>query len=427
MDDLVEKILSSTIQNKAPTGKEIISKNESKNKLYEFASALYAKGLSGKSVLVALNEENIVSFNSVLSKQEVNEICEKVESKMKTRGNQKYDKDDELSTRLVSLEDIQEKELEWIIPNLIPKYQITVFAGDGGVGKTSLWAHFASKFSTGEPLFFEETTDRKPMKIIYFSSEDPSDTVLKKKLVHNHANLTMIQTITLEDSRLQRIKYDSRFLKNIINDNRPDVIIFDPLQSFLPDNVNMSARNKMREALNNLLVLATKYKVTFFVMAHTNKKSNASGRERASDSADIWDISRSFLFVGNLDDELKYLSNEKNNYARLQKTYLFSIENDAIVMKGITDRRDDDFQMEKLNERKEKTSVGKAEDYIVDLLKHQKLSSIELDNILVKSGFPQHTIKRAKGNLKKNKLIDYKREGSNRGNDLQQTVYFLTE
>lgn len=426
-DEKVYEFLNAIKKANQPDVEDVIKEGQRNDTLFKTACVLYAKGLSINGILVALKEENNTKCVPPLSDKEVERICESVKNQFEKRGPQKYDPDDELSTRLISLNDIEEKELEWIIPNLIPKNQITVFAGDGGVGKTSLWSHIASKLSTGEPLFFEKSTDRKPLKIVYFSSEDPSDSVLKKKLVHNKADLSMIKTIMLDDSRLQRVKFDSRFLKNIISDNRPDIIIFDPLQSFLPENTNMSARNKMREAMNHLLVLAQQYQVTFFVMAHTNKKSNVSGRERAADSADIWDIARSFLFIGMLKDDMKYLSNEKNNYARLQKTYLFSIENDVIVMKGISNNRDDDFQMEKLKSRREKTSVNQAEDYIVDLLENQKLSSDELEKIVLNSGYSAYALKNAKTNLIKDKVIDYVRDGSNRGDDVQKTIYYLVE
>ena len=112
----------------------------------------------------------------------------------------------------------------------------------------------------------------------------------------------------------------------------------------------MYARNQMRDALGNLLYLGRKYQVSFLVTCHTNKKPNAGPRERAADSADIWDIARSFIFVGVLKDDLRYLSNEKNNYAELQKTYLFSrisfnisqglyFMNRPIVLKKQTTRR----------------------------------------------------------------------------------------
>jgi hypothetical protein len=40
---------------------------------------------------------------------------------------------------LVSMANIQEKSPEWLIVDYIPKYQITVMAGEGGSGKTSVF------------------------------------------------------------------------------------------------------------------------------------------------------------------------------------------------------------------------------------------------------------------------------------------------
>lgn len=40
---------------------------------------------------------------------------------------------------LVSLNDIEEKEASWLVPQRMPKGQIIILAGDGGSGKTSCW------------------------------------------------------------------------------------------------------------------------------------------------------------------------------------------------------------------------------------------------------------------------------------------------
>lgn len=39
---------------------------------------------------------------------------------------------------LVSLNDIEEKEASWLVPQRMPKGQIIILAGDGGSGKTSI-------------------------------------------------------------------------------------------------------------------------------------------------------------------------------------------------------------------------------------------------------------------------------------------------
>lgn len=58
---------------------------------------------------------------------------------------------------LVSLNDIEEKEASWLVPQRMPKGQIIILAGDGGSGKTSCWCSLAAAISTGAQVFFDET------------------------------------------------------------------------------------------------------------------------------------------------------------------------------------------------------------------------------------------------------------------------------
>ena len=71
----------------------------------------------------------------------------------------------------------------------------------------------------------------------------------------------------------------------------------------------MGARNAMRSTLNNLIALGEIYHVTIIIIVHTNKREMAGGRNRASDSSDIWDIARSVIFVGDTNDnDVHYFS-----------------------------------------------------------------------------------------------------------------------
>lgn len=54
---------------------------------------------------------------------------------------------------LVSLNDIEEKEASWLVPQRMPKGQIIILAGDGGSGKTSCWCSLAAAISTGAQVF----------------------------------------------------------------------------------------------------------------------------------------------------------------------------------------------------------------------------------------------------------------------------------
>ena len=48
-------------------------------------------------------------------------------------------KEEDYSQYLQNVEEIERKDIEWLIPNWIPKGGITLLVGDGGIGKTNLW------------------------------------------------------------------------------------------------------------------------------------------------------------------------------------------------------------------------------------------------------------------------------------------------
>ena len=80
--------------------------------------------------------------------------------------------------QLVRLSDIQEREMEWLVPGYLAYGGINLLFGDGGVGKTFIWNSLAAAITTGQPTIFErdlyDPPERKPRNIIYFSAEDSS-------------------------------------------------------------------------------------------------------------------------------------------------------------------------------------------------------------------------------------------------------------
>lgn len=52
------------------------------------------------------------------------------------------------------LSDLEEKEIEWLVPAVIPRRQITVMAGEGGCGKTGVWCAIAAAISAGNGVLF---------------------------------------------------------------------------------------------------------------------------------------------------------------------------------------------------------------------------------------------------------------------------------
>jgi len=338
--------------------------------------------------------------------------------------------DDNEDYHMISMDEVEEKEIQWLIPNYIPKEQITLIVGDGGVGKTTSWTSIISALSKGELCFFEnqEEDKREPLKIGFFSSEDPHDSIIKKKLRLNLAKQSNVKTIPITDKRFHKVKFNSQYLEGLIIENKLEVLVFDPLQSFIGDSVNMGARNTMRSTLNNLIALGKIYHVTIIIIVHTNKREMAGGRNRASDSSDIWDIARSVIFVGDASDEgIHYFSQEKSNYGKLQPTTLFKIEDSVIVKVGTTSKKDFDFQKEKTKGNKKKSLVEEAKEAVISLLNDHDAYSDEIYNLAEELDISKSTLKRARAELTSEGTIKPKRTGSNKGNDKQRTIFSLVK
>ena len=134
-------------------------------------------------------------------------------------------------------------------------------------------------------------------------------------------------------------------MERVLRSVRPALCIFDPVQGFTPPKLNMGSRNEMRDCMAPLLSIGEEIGTASLVVCHTNKRKGAAGRDRIADSADLWDIARSVLMAGYTEDQdVRYLSNEKNNYARLQQTLLFRVDGEGQVQReGTSWKRDRDY------------------------------------------------------------------------------------
>ena len=403
-----------------------ISVGERNNELYRYAFKLYMTGLSRVEVhtLTAAynnqlddpleNEEITTIVNSACSKEFDREsMIRKAEAVMEFAQVAAESKAD--TSTVICLADIEERDPEWLIDGYIPKGEITVLAGDGGVGKTFVWCAIVAAISSGRRPFvlnntFTDSIEQEPRKVMYFSSEDSNESVLRPRIRKSGANLVNIVTIDSAQEEFQNVKLNSPYLETLIDQYRPALVIFDPLQSFLPPGADMKSRAQMRTAMAKLHVYGEKYGTTFLIIMHTNKQQNVWGRTRLADSADIWDIARSVLICGEADSKshLKYLSQEKSSYGKLSQTVLFRIEGNAAAYVRYTDKRDREYVRAASKSTSTAPKREAAERFILEYLEeHGEVPVSEIDAAAAAFDITESTLRDAKTNLKQNGKIHY--------------------
>ena len=245
--------------------------------------------------------------------------------------------------------------IEWLIPDWIPKKGITILGGDGGLGKSFTWVSILSALSKGESTFLHyEPGEHKPHTVLCFSDED-AENVLYERFKKAGACMSNIRVVAQDEQNqdLKNITFSDPLLELIIDKYKPDIVVFDPIQSYLDDTVDMSRRNHMRHAIRPLNVLSGKYHMPFLILSHTNKR-DATGRNKLADSSDIWDFARSVMMVGFTDEKERYISLEKASYTDHMKvnSVVYTLEGGRVNFERVEARKMEDYVLEVRQNRK---------------------------------------------------------------------------
>ena len=283
------------------------------------------------------------------------------------------------------LADVPMQSVAWLVPQLLPLGEVSLLGADGGTGKGIWQAQLIAYVTAGKTSGFFPLPPQQTGKVLLAGEDDPGK-VLKARLLAAGADMNRVLVLTADDyfgKTGQPLTLKDQALADFAAKAGPLLLIVDPLQSFLPSDVEMASRNQMRSALLPLRAIAAKQGCAVLIVMHSNKKQGVSGRARLADSSDIWDMARSVLMMGRAKNDGKiYLSHEKNSYARPQQTVLLHIDDVEVegvktaraVFDGYTDKKDADF----IEERRVRTAETRQDtrSAILNVLSESRLGSM---------------------------------------------------
>lgn len=299
--------------------------------------------------------------------------------------------------KLIHMEDVVSKEVEWLWYPYIPYGKITIIEGDPGEGKTTLVLKLAAALSRGLPLPCDDDKEYEPIHIIYQTAEDGIEDTIKPRLEKAGADCSMIRVIDETDKELSMT--DDR-LEQAIIETGARLIILDPIQAYIGATVDMHRANEIRPVLKHLGIIAEKHNCAIILIGHMNKASGSKSTYRGLGSIDIQATARSVLLVARLRDKpnIRIMAHDKSSLAPAGDAIGFEMtEDNGMVCIGPYDITIDELLSG--NEGRGKKKLDIAENFIKEYFGTNKV--IPSNEIMMEA---------AKRNIKRNTLLSAKKK-----------------
>lgn len=303
----------------------------------------------------------------------------------------------ESNYRLINMEDVEMRKVDWLWYPYIPYGKLTIVQGDPGEGKTTFILHLAALLTKGEALPCEETENhREPVNVIYQNAEDGLEDTIKPRLVEAGADCNRVLVI---DESIEGLCMTDERLVRAIRDTGAKLVVLDPIQAYLGANVDMHRANEIRPVLKQLGHIAEENGCAIVLIGHMNKASGSKSTYRGLGSIDFQATVRSVLIVGRVKDDttLRVIAHDKCNNAPEGQSVAFRMDKDN----GFTWEGSIDITVEELlsgESRGQKTKDAK--EFLTEILRAGQLSCNDITEAANEKGIKKKTLWNAKKEMK---------------------------
>lgn len=241
-----------------------------------------------------------------------------VESKVSINFSNPRNKNNETGLIIAMGDQVETERTQWIWPGFIPAGKITVFAGDPGMGKSTIIGDIISRISKGTYLPTGQRTITGTSLIA--SAEDSAEDTIIPRLIACDANLKKVGVIreVREDigdgeSRYLCFPRDIELLRQTIVSTGCRILVIDPLTAFIEKGADSYKDQDMRRILHPIENIAQETGCAIIIIAHLNKKEDASTLYRVGGSIGFIAAARSVIAVTRTTEDTRVLYSLKAN------------------------------------------------------------------------------------------------------------------
>lgn len=303
---------------------------------------------------------------------------------------------------LQTIASVQPREAEYLAEPYLPRGMITILAGHAGQGKTTLALWLARHVSNGDLM-----PGGKPGNVYYFTTENDESIVLRPRLEAMDARLDRVMVMR-SDARQLTLTDPRLFEMHKIFDGKPDLIVFDPVQSYVGKKLDMNRTDDVRFMMDNLNKLLHATNAAVVLICHTKKAPmgfNGRPCELINGSSDFVNAARSVCFLGRdpARPDVCVVAQEKNSLGLPGASLAFTIGEDGAVHWSDEECELTAAQILTYSNEKRRHAARpseRAQAALRDLLaKNEKMRSTDILEACAKQGISRSAVYRARDEL----------------------------
>jgi len=291
---------------------------------------------------------------------------------------------------VVCLADVEPEETVWLWESRIPMGHLTLFLGDGGVGKSHICLSIASSLSAGTALPGERATE-VPAATVYFTGEDYLPEMRRRMDAmdgHPENVYAYGEPFALDEDGFS-------FIENEAVTKKARLVIIDPIVAFLGSDIDFYRANQTRSVLAPLASIAHRTKAAILLVTHVTKGGNTKAAHRALGSADFSNAARSALLAGTdpNNDDRRGLFHCKANLGPISPAIGYTINDGHFAWTGETTLTAEEVLG---TEGEEGGAVGEAEDFLRVVLAEGAQPPAKVQEEAKQAGIRERTLRRAR-------------------------------
>ena len=225
-------------------------------------------------------------------------------------------------------------DVDWLWPGRLGRGHLTIIAGPPGVGKGWLQLAIMTALSLGAPL--PGMTDRlAPSPCLLCDLEDDESHVLRPRLDLLGADPSYVDLLTghrMPDGSLQPFNIgnqaDLQELEHVLGDRPYQLLSLDPIDQYLPANLDANRGNAVRAVLMPVIELLRRRRVAGLGILHLTKGERERAMYRLLGSVAFAGLARIVLIMGShhtLPDDRRVLACAKTNLGISPPSVVYSI------------------------------------------------------------------------------------------------------